>query len=225
MSVAVEIDMISPAEVDRLAELEAVVERGKAAFVEVGNALLEIRDARLYRESHTTFEGYCRERWSFERAHAYRLIDGARVAAAVSPNGDIPANEAQARALAPLLDEPDRLRDAWTEANTTGGTTAAKVREIVERRRDDRDHDQLRRGQGLIKLYVETIISGKRRAERYPQLAVSLQELAELPPTEARKDIERLDEAVAYLLEMREALVRASNGVEEPAAGEVERAA
>ena len=89
--------MISPAEVDRLAELEAVVERGKMTFVEVGNALLEIRDLRLYRGAHGTFDSYCRERWGFSRSRGYRLIRAAELAG-MSPVGDI-QNERQARAL------------------------------------------------------------------------------------------------------------------------------
>lgn len=39
-----------------LEENEAIIERGLATFVEVGTALAEIRDNRLYRESHGTFE-------------------------------------------------------------------------------------------------------------------------------------------------------------------------
>ena len=36
-----------------------------AAFVDVGKALLEIRDSRLYREGWGAFEDYCRDRWGF----------------------------------------------------------------------------------------------------------------------------------------------------------------
>ena len=44
----------------RLAELEAIIETGTQTFVEVGNALLEIRKRRLYREQgYKTFEDYC----------------------------------------------------------------------------------------------------------------------------------------------------------------------
>lgn len=87
----------------RLAELEEVVERGLSTFVEVGNALMEIRDARLYRATHPTFEAYCRERWGFSRSHGYRLIRAAELAE-LSPTGDI-RNERQARAIL----EPARL--------------------------------------------------------------------------------------------------------------------
>ena len=50
---------MAPLQVRRLAELELVIERGLKTFVEVGAALLGIRDGRLYRETHATFEDYC----------------------------------------------------------------------------------------------------------------------------------------------------------------------
>lgn len=72
--------IVSEIERARLAQLEAVVERGMQTFVDVGLALAEIRDARLYRETHTTFELYLDERWAMSRAKGYRMIDAAQVA-------------------------------------------------------------------------------------------------------------------------------------------------
>jgi hypothetical protein len=69
--------------VRRLSELETTIERGLKTFVEVGNALAEIRDSRLYRESYATFEDYCRERWGMSKRHAVSCI-----AAAVNQNWD-----------------------------------------------------------------------------------------------------------------------------------------
>jgi hypothetical protein len=40
---------------ERVAECEAVLQRGLATFIEVGAALLRIRDGRLYRDTHKTF--------------------------------------------------------------------------------------------------------------------------------------------------------------------------
>ena len=106
-----------PAERDQLAALEGVVERGLATFVEVGRALAEIRDARLYRESHATFADYLRERWDMGRSQGYRLIDAAAVVDVVSPNGDTaPPSEAVARELAPLLREDEaKVIKVWRE--------------------------------------------------------------------------------------------------------------
>lgn len=98
-----------------LPELERVIERGQQTFIEVGRALLEIRDRRLYRETHATFEAYCRERWGWGRSHVYRTMDAARVADALSPMGDTPPSEREARAMLDRL-EPDPLPN--TEAVT-----------------------------------------------------------------------------------------------------------
>jgi hypothetical protein len=63
-----------------LDSLEKTIERGKQTFIEVGMALTQIRDQRLYRSSHKTFEDYCREKWGWSKQHAYRLIECAPVA-------------------------------------------------------------------------------------------------------------------------------------------------
>lgn len=46
----------------RLSELETTIERGLATFIEVGNALAEVRESQLYQGRYGTFENYCRER-------------------------------------------------------------------------------------------------------------------------------------------------------------------
>lgn len=99
---------LSALERSRLVDLERVVERGRAVFVEVGLALAEIRDSRLYRDSHGTFEDYCRERWGFSDRYGRYLMDAAAIGTIVPVR-----NEAQARELAPLLDQPEILRDTW----------------------------------------------------------------------------------------------------------------
>src|SRR5690606_33165582 len=71
----------------------------------------EIRDRRLYRVSHDTFETYCREKWNMERAQAYRLMDSAGVVKNLSPMGDKPTSERQARPLTRLPAE--RQPEAW----------------------------------------------------------------------------------------------------------------
>jgi hypothetical protein len=90
----------------RLAELERTIELGLQTFVEVGDALAEIREKRLYRASHGTFESYCRERWGFVASRARQLIAAAETVTAVTLAGlPAPANEAQARGLVPLKDD------------------------------------------------------------------------------------------------------------------------
>lgn len=125
-------------EASRLADLEGVIERGLSTFVEVGEALLEIRDARLYRLTHGTWEAYCEDRWQMKRAHAHRLIEASQVAVAMSPFGDIPASEAVARELVPVMrQDPVSLPVVMAAAQERAGDrplTAADVRAEVRER-------------------------------------------------------------------------------------------
>jgi hypothetical protein len=124
---------LTAAEQGRLAELEAVVERGIKVFYEVGVALLEIHSDRLYRATHSRFEDYLDERWGMSRSRGYRLMDAARVA--VSPIGDIPANEAQARELVPLLGDEAALFEVARELREGygGRVTAERIRDVVKK--------------------------------------------------------------------------------------------
>lgn len=119
-----------------LDECEAVIERGLATFVEVGDALAEVRDLRLYRSTHETFEAYCEQRWGLSRKRAYDLIGAAEVVGALSPIGDtpMPANEGQARALRPVKDEPEKMAEAMKQAAavTNGKPTASAIAEAVQ---------------------------------------------------------------------------------------------
>ncbi|MHC5748896.1 MAG: hypothetical protein ACYTXT_45115, partial [Nostoc sp.] len=73
---AVEVTELTQEEqTDRL-HLERKVER---AFFEAGKALTELRDRRLYRSTHKTFEEYCRERFGHSRRQSYLLMDAAVV--------------------------------------------------------------------------------------------------------------------------------------------------
>jgi hypothetical protein len=119
-----------------LHDLEQVIERGMTTFVDVGRALYEIKQSGLYRDAgYNDFDGYCRDRWGWERTYAYRLIDAAEVAAALLPIGNTPKNEAQARELA-RLKEPVAIQEAWAEVRERHGDapTAADIRQVVNER-------------------------------------------------------------------------------------------
>ena len=112
---------------ERLAELEKVIAKGQKTFVEVGLALAEIRDVRLYKREYGSFSEYCRAKWGWERAHAYRLIDAADVAK-VSPMGDKISSERAARELGKA--EPEQ-RAGIVQAIVDEGkpVTAAEIRQ------------------------------------------------------------------------------------------------
>ena len=134
--------LLVPIDPERFDELEGVIERGLRTFVEVGRALLEIQERRLYRAAgYVDVRGVRREALGPILAHAYRQIEAAKVVDILSPIGELPlpANEAQARELAPLVDDPDAVRAVWAETvqDGDGRITARMVREHVTARHPD----------------------------------------------------------------------------------------
>lgn len=82
---------------------ESALDVLKLAFWRAGKALRVIRDARLYRETHPSFEAYLDDRWGLSRPYAYNLIDSAPfVEQIVNTPAKDTINERQARELVPL---------------------------------------------------------------------------------------------------------------------------
>lgn len=112
-------------ELDRLSLCESVIEKGLNTFVEVGNALFEIRNNKLYRDKFTTFESYCRDRWNLKRQRAYELMDAAAIVNTLSEISDtneqdsqvsiiVPTKESHAAALSKV---PEEFRsEVWEKA-------------------------------------------------------------------------------------------------------------
>jgi len=139
-----ELMVLTNDEQDELDGLEQTIERNLASFLEIGRALITIRDKRLYRpgaarNGYDTFEAYCRERWKFSKTHANRFIESTKVIKNLTPIGVIPENEAQARPLAKL--PPEQQQEAWDKVVETapdGKVTAKHVEEVVDKYLDPR---------------------------------------------------------------------------------------
>lgn len=122
-------------ELSRLDELEQVIERGMKTFVEVGAALLEIRESDDYKKKYgySTFEEYCRERWGWARNYANKLIASAEVVENLGTIVPIlPTKESQVRPLTRL--EPEVQREVWAQVIDTTPRekiTAAVVQQAV----------------------------------------------------------------------------------------------
>lgn len=117
--------------------LERQVEK---AFYTAAKALKEIRDRRLYRSTHSTFENYCRSRFGFTHRHVNYLIAGSLVVDnLVGTNGSqiLPTNERQVRPLVSL--EPEQQRLAWQKAVEQGDgkiPSGRQVQDIVDKIRE-----------------------------------------------------------------------------------------
>lgn len=146
----VEVPELSQEEQRLRARLEEKVE---TAFYEAGCALRELRDRRLYRSTHKTFEEYCKQRFGFERRHPYRLIEAAGVVdnlKKMCPNWTqkdvsktvtvetvgtpiLPSSEGQVRPLTTL--EPEQQQKAWLKAvEAVGGKVPSGrvVKDVVD---------------------------------------------------------------------------------------------
>lgn len=88
------------------AECERIVGEGLGTFRDVGLALQQINEQRLYREHFETFVDYLKIKWDMSESQGYRLMDAAAVnrLAAGSPIGEVPT-EAWAREFASILHE------------------------------------------------------------------------------------------------------------------------
>lgn len=84
---------------------------------------------------YSSWGAYYEAEFGHSKQQGHRILDAARVADALqSPMGDSPSvTERVARELAPLRDEPERLRETYGKVIELHGAapTAAQVREVV----------------------------------------------------------------------------------------------
>jgi site-specific DNA-methyltransferase (adenine-specific) len=120
----------------RLKAAEDVIATAQKWNAEEAQALLRIRDGRLYRERYQTFEQYVADRWGMERTYAYRCCAWAEAMANVLPIGNI-EREAHARPMYGL-DADDQIA-VWKAVKCITATpTAEIVTAAVKRHLDKR---------------------------------------------------------------------------------------
>ncbi|MBD2492086.1 hypothetical protein [Aulosira sp. FACHB-615] len=143
---AVEIPELTGQEQSDRLHLERKVER---AFFEAGKALAELRDRRLYRSTHKTFEEYCRDRFGHSRQKSNYLIAASQVYENLTTNccqisevedlttnktQILPTSEGQVRPMTKL--EPQQQWEVWqTAIEEAGGKapTGRVVKDVVQR--------------------------------------------------------------------------------------------
>ncbi|MBD2492327.1 hypothetical protein [Aulosira sp. FACHB-615] len=154
---AVEVPELTEDEQSDRLHLERKVER---AFFEAGKALMELRDRRLYRSTHRTFEEYCKDRFGYTHRRVNYLIAGSVVFDNIvtgtncSQNGEVdetgtncsqneevnktrpnrsrilPTKEGQVRPLAQL--EPQQQIKVWQRAVQEAGGKVPSARIVTD---------------------------------------------------------------------------------------------
>ncbi|AWT34474.1 hypothetical protein GCM10008956_32580 [Deinococcus arenae] len=140
MTTLPEVQPLTTQEQQHLTQLEGTIRDGWHGFVTVGEALLTIRDQRLYRAAHRTFGDYCEQVWGWSRQRAQQLMDAAQTSQALSTIGLQPENERQARELKEAAKvvqhlEPEQVVAVAQYIKTATGTnkpTTSQVKAAAE---------------------------------------------------------------------------------------------
>ncbi len=123
-----------------LLRLERLVERG---IYQAWKALKEIKERKLYKISHSSFESYCKERFGFTRDSAYLKIKAAEIYENLEQNlptngrqFPMPTSERQLRDIAKAQLEAAEVVQVWLEAvDASDGKipSSVVVKDIVQR--------------------------------------------------------------------------------------------
>lgn len=129
---ALQVRPLNDRETALLSECEETIAAGIMTFAEVGEALLVVRDQKLFRREYATFEDYCVAKWQISRSRAYQLMSAAELVSTFVDKGlPAPSSEALARALAAVPE--DDQGTVWTTVVNGGEKpTAAAIRAAAE---------------------------------------------------------------------------------------------
>ena len=128
-----ELSSLSTSEIEERDELENKVQQ---AFLVAGQALKILRDKRLYRQTHTSFVSYVKDRFDFTRRAADYLISASEVfdnlkrEQIVLGINVLPTKESQCRELAKLTRE--QQSSGWITAVERAGNKVPPARIIKQ---------------------------------------------------------------------------------------------
>lgn len=125
---------------------EADIEQGCEAYLKMGRALMDIKESRLYRDNHKTFEEYLQVCWNTSPAYASRVIQATKIADRVNaalgydpkrlPIGnkaEVPpmTKESQGRAMNGVPEEAQP--EIWLDAVESNGGKEPTAKQVLEK--------------------------------------------------------------------------------------------
>lgn len=171
------------AERSKLYALEEKIEAGERTYIEVGAALADIRDRRLYRAEHKNFPAYLKARWpKISKSHAYRLMAAVKVAENIPDPGRKPENLEQALALSQLPPEAQRaVSSAAAESdNPRTGKTLKKAADDIKNLPPEQQKEKIEGEQNEIKKRARRVIDNEGRRDRIKAIESHVRKLAKL---------------------------------------------
>jgi hypothetical protein len=182
---------------------EQIIRGNVIGFYQTGTSLAMIRDGRLYRETHPTFDAYLAAQFDMSRARACQLIGAAAVVDHLRGTSTIvnvlPATESQVRPLLKLSVQAGRERvldldtitAAWSEVirraptDATGSPTitaklvALVVRELLGEDQPQAEADALDVALAEIEdVVIAAVRTIPNTSGAYEAIAMKLRELA-----------------------------------------------
>ncbi|MEV6070309.1 hypothetical protein AB0L82_27505 [Nocardia sp. NPDC052001] len=123
---------LNASELEQLDLCESSIDALRVAFWVAGRALQIVRDGRLYRAEHATFDDYVEKRWDMQRSYAHKLIRAWPLAARLHPVAPS-INEGQIRELLPIMAAhgEDAAVTVYTTLAADAKVTAGKLREAI----------------------------------------------------------------------------------------------
>ena len=191
---------------EELKTCEVVIEKGKQTFIEVGNALREIRDRKGYRHQYGTFEDYCKQRWGFSVRTGKNLIDAAKTSENLQA---IAENVGYTKAERISTLQPDQ-QITFAETHDIAAMTSREVEKAVkEYKLQLADAEQ--RVNNLAAQLKETTDTNQALREENLELANKPPEVEEVVP----KDYDKLKREVTVLALELQTIQRQSQETQE----------
>lgn len=132
---------LSKAESQELKEHERTIRNTSGAFVACGLALKAIREKRLYRATHHSFENYCQEVHGWGRQRAFLLIEAAELKKSL-PKDVQNFVQLPSQATALLGVPKPSQRDILKKAARSGKVTARSIREAAKESKPEVQKDE-----------------------------------------------------------------------------------
>ena len=166
-------------EKQELQKHETTIKKGLNTFVEVGQALLEIRENKLYRIEYKSFEEYCQDKWHFTRMRVSQLINASLTIKNVNPGLQMPKNEKEVRPLTSL--EPEVQNAVWQETVEKHGEniTAKKVQEVANDWKEASKEIKQQKNEGVFVAATDKDILKKAKEIKEQKAAAYKQKIVE----------------------------------------------
>ena len=140
-----DINRLTAEQIKTLAQHEVTIRAGIKSYLDVGEALCEISEQRLYREQFGTFAEYCQVKWNITARHANRLmrafelVENLKSDPGVS-SAAIPTTEKEGRPLQGL--SPEQQREAVKLAQQKSPKPTAIDHQAAAKEVTAKSHDE-----------------------------------------------------------------------------------